>query len=333
MTNSQVSQPTTKTINISNKSPVFIVGCDRSGTTLLRLMLNQSSVLYITPETKFLKPLRQSQSTYGDFSQSYQRYFLIRDLQTNRATSKTFTFPIFGLTVTEAEQALAQAAPTNFAGAAQAIFQASVGKKNKQRWGDKTPHQVQDINSLAKSFPNAQFVHVIRDGRDVAISMRKAEWLKGNMLAIAHYWQQQVQAGITTGRSLENSINRYYEVYYEQLLQKPEATLKDLCAWLHLEYTPQMLEYYRDADTNIQPEHSNLFKLNRKPIDASRAYAWKSQLSHQDVADFESIAGSLLSALGYELNGAKISLRTRLIRTIKYFLTPFLYQLKEKFKI
>jgi hypothetical protein len=335
MTNSRISQPITTTINVNvpNKSPIFIVGCDRSGTTLLRLMLNQSPVLYITPETKFLTSLKQNQAIYGDFTQSYQRYFLIRDLQTNQATSKTFTFPIFGLTIVETEQAIATVAPTNFAIAAQAIFQASVIKKNKQRWGDKTPHQVKHINSLAKSFPNAQFIHVIRDGRDVAISMRKAGWLKGNMLAIAQYWQQQVQAGISAGRSLDNNKNRYYEMYYEQLVQQPEATLKDLCAWLHLEYTPQMLEYYRDADTHIQPEHSNLFELNRKPIDASRAYAWKSQLSHQDIADFESIAGNLLSALGYELNGAKISLTTKLIRIFKSLFTPFLYQLKKKLEI
>jgi hypothetical protein len=332
MIHSQISQPINTTNNISNKSPVFIVGCDRSGTTLLRLMLNQSAVLYITPETKFLTSLEQNKAIYGDFCHSYQRHFLIRDLQTNYATAKTFTFPVFGLTVAEAEQALAQAAPTNFVGAAQAVFQASVSKKNKQRWGDKTPHQVQEITSLSKAFPDAQFVHVIRDGRDVAMSMRKAGWLKGNMLAIAQYWQKQIQAGITAGRSLKNSKNCYYEVYYEQLLQQPEVTLKNLCAWLHLEYTPQMLEYYRDADANIQPEHSNLFKLNRKPIDASRAYAWKSQLSHRDIADFESIASNLLSALGYELSGAKISLKTKLIRTLKSLLTPFLYQLKRKLK-
>jgi hypothetical protein len=332
MTTTHISQSTTTTIDVANKSPIFIVGCDRSGTTLLRLMLNQSSMLYITPETKFLTHLKQNEAIYGDFTHSYQRHFLIRDLQTNQATSKTFTFPVFGLSITEAEQALAQVAPANFTKAAQAIFQASVSKKNKQRWGDKTPHQVRDITSLAEAFPDAQFLHVIRDGRDVAMSMRKAGWLNGNMLTIAKYWQRQVQAGITAGRSLINSKNRYYEVYYEQLLQQPETTLKNLCAWLHLEYTPQMLEYYRNVDVDIQPEHSNLFKLNRKPIDASRAYAWKSQLSRQDIADFESIAGNLLTELGYELSGAKISFKTRLIRTLKSFLTPFLYQLKRKFK-
>lgn len=330
MMDSQIRQSSTTTINTA---PVFIVGCDRSGTTLLRLMLNQSPLLFVAPETKFLTPLQQNKAVYGDFTQPEQRYFFIRDLQTNRATSKTFTFPVFGLTVIEAENALALAAPTDFPGAAQAVYTASAAKKNKQRWGDKTPHHVEDISSLAEAFPDAQFVHIIRDGRDVAVSMRKAGWLNGNILKIAQYWQKQVEAGISAGRSLNNSNLKYYEVYYEQLLQQPEATLKDLCAWLHLEYIPKMLEYYHDAGSNIQLEHINLFELNQKPIDASRAYAWKSTLSRQDIADFESVAANLLQSLGYELDGAKISLWTKLTRTTRYYLIPLLYQLKRKLKI
>jgi hypothetical protein len=306
------------------KSPVFIVGCDRSGTTLLRLMLNQSSELYITPETKFLIPLQENQAIYGDFTQPYQRYFFIRDLQTNPATSKTFTFAVLGLTIAEAESALAQAAPTDFAGAAEAIFTTVAQKKHKQRWGDKTPHQIQNISFLAEAFASAKFVHIIRDGRGVAVSIRKAGWHGGKISKIAQYWQQQVNAGISAGKTLDSS--RYYEVFYEQLLQQPEVTLRDLCDWLYLEYTPQMLKYYHDASSNIQPEHINLFELNQKPIDASRAYAWKYQLSKQDLADFESLAGNLLQKLGYELDGAKISLWIRLIRIVKQYFKPLLYR-------
>ncbi len=180
-------------------------------------------------------------------------------------------------------------------------------------------------------FPEAQFVHIIRDGRDVAMSMRKAKWLKGNILTIAKYWQKQVTAGIVAGKSLKNSQDRYYEVYYEQLLQQPEATLKALCAWLNLEYIPQMLEYYRDANSHIPSEHKDIFQLIEKPIDVTRASAWKRELSDRDIVNFESIAGDLLQTLGYELNGAKIPFWITLIRTAKDILIPFLYRLKDRF--
>ena len=326
MINSQIGQ--SQAVNLKN-SPIFIVGCDRSGTTLLRLMLNKSPVLYITPETEFLMTLKNNQELYGDFSQIYQRYFFIRDLQTNKATSKTYTFPVFDLTVEEAAQAIEAVSPTDFSGAAQAIFKASANKRNKQRWGDKTPHQVENITALAEVFPDAQFVHIIRDGRDVAISMRKAGWLKGNMLTIAEYWQTKVKAGITAGKTLGK--DRYGEIYYERLLQQPTATLKALCNWLGLEYTPQMLEYYHDASSNIQAEYSHLFTLNQKPLDASRAYAWKNKMSKSDRADFESIGGELLQELGYELSGTKISVVTELTRTLKNYLKPLLYKLKDKY--
>lgn len=328
MINSQIEQP--QAINIKT-SPIFIIGCDRSGTTLLRLMLNQSSVLYIPPETKFLIPLEDNQEVYGDFSQAYQRYFFIRDLQTNRATAKTFSLQALDITVEEAETALAEAAPTNFYGASRAILQAAAVKKGKSRWGDKTPHQVQDVEALAKAYPDAQFIHVIRDGRDAALSIRQAGWLNGHMLTIAHYWREQVSAGIKAGKSLDNSSARYYEVYYEQLLQQPEVILKDLCNWLGLEYTPQMLEYYRDANTQLRPEHLNLFALNQKPLDASRAYAWKHKMSQADRADFESVAGDLLQELGYELSGVKIAPWTQLSRKVVNSFKPLMYQLKNKY--
>lgn len=85
--------------------PLFIVGCDRSGTTLLRLMLTQSSELHITQESGFLDKFSDRHTAYGDFTQAHERWFFIRDLQTNQATSRTRTFPAFDLTIHEAESA------------------------------------------------------------------------------------------------------------------------------------------------------------------------------------------------------------------------------------
>ncbi|MDY7020841.1 MAG: sulfotransferase [Cyanobacteriota bacterium] len=136
-------------------APIFIIGCDRSGTTLLRLMLIQSSILHIPQESMFVNLLQKDPEIYGDFTQAYQRWFLIRDLQTNPATPESFTFPIFNLTLEQAETALAQAAPTNIAGAISTLFITSAQTIGKQRWGDKTPRHVKHISRLASAFPDA----------------------------------------------------------------------------------------------------------------------------------------------------------------------------------
>ena len=284
------------------ESPIFILGCERSGTTLLRLMLNQSPVLYIPGESGFLDKLRKQQELYGDFTQPYQRWFFIRDLQTSKATSTTYSFPIFKLTIEEAEMALAETAPTNYPGAASALFQAAARKQGKQYWGDKTPRYIFKISWLAEAFPQAKFIHVIRDGRDVASSLIKAGWVN-NFVKAAYYWHEKVEAGISSGKTLDKQ--RYYELNYEQLVMYPEETLKDLCNWLELEYVPSMLQQNENA-TNYISGDWHLHEMVAKPVDSSRAYAWKQQLSPRQVADFESVAGELLEELGYEVTGAKV---------------------------
>ena len=231
------------------ESPIFIVGCERSGNTLLRLILNQSPVLYIPSESGFLDKLRKQQELYGDFTELHQRWFFIRDLQTNKATSKTHSFPIFKLTLEEAEVAIAETAPTNYSGAAFALFQAATRKQGKQYWGDKTPRYIFDIPWLAEAFPQAKFIHIIRDGRDVASSLIKAGWVN-NFVKAAYYWQKKVEAGISARKILEK--RRYYELNYEQLVMYPEETLKDLCNWLRLEYVPSMLQQNKNATNYIR---------------------------------------------------------------------------------
>ena len=283
--------------------PVFVVGCDRSGTTLLRLMLIQSPDLHIPAETRFLARLKKKSRVYGDFSQAFRRRRFVNDLKNNKATTTTYTFPAFKLTEKEAEKALAEAAPTNFPGAARALFDASARKNDKKRWGDKTPKQVSDILWLARAFPNAQFIHIIRDGRDVAASILKAAWTK-DVFHAAYYWVKQVQEGRKAGLSLGKE--RYCEVRYEQLVTHPEETLKDLCDWLHLEYVSEMLKYYKNSHAVIPKEHVSLFKLADKPLDRSRVRAWKGNLSKWKIGVFESVQAPLLKELGYEVIGAKV---------------------------
>ena len=293
------------------EQPIFIVGCDRSGTTLLRLMLNQSPVLHIPRETAFLPKLHKQQELYGDFTKPYQRWFFIRDLQTYKATSKSFSFPVFELTLEEAEVALAEIAPTDYPGATASLFKAAAHKKGKELWGDKTPRYVLEIPWLSQAFPKAKFIHIIRDGRDVAASIIKAGWVN-SFLKAGYYWQTRVKSGIEAGSALGD--NRYYEIRYEQLTIYPEKTLKDLCSWLDLQYTPVMLKFYESASNYVISWQGNA--LVNTPINASRAYAWKEQLSAHQVADFESVAGELLEKLGYEVTGAKVPFYLRITRTL-----------------
>jgi len=292
--------------------PVFIVGCDRSGTTLLRLMLIQGPELHIPAESRFLAVLNEHSELYGNFSQPHQRWFFIRDLQTNRATAKTVTFPVFALTIEEAQCALEGAAPTNFPGAAAALYEASTRKAGKSRWGDKTPAHVRDIPWLAQAFPNAQFVHIIRDPRDVAGSIVKAGWAHGSHREAAEFWKERVQAGRNAGTKLGH--DSYREIKYEALVTKPGEELPALCGWLGLEYTDKMLTTSERIEEHIPAEHLKLFPLAAGPVDRSRAQAWRQSMRRQYVADVEAVAGDTMREFGYEPSGATVPLSVSLVR-------------------
>ena len=306
-------------------SPVFIIACDRSGTTLLRLMLNQSPTLYIGPETGFLDRLRKRQKVYGDFAKPYQRYFFLRDLQTNKASSRKYSFSAFDLSVEEAEAAIAKVSPTNYAGAAAALFQACADKHGKSCWGDKTPRYIFDLDWLVNAYPTAKFIHLIRDGRDVAASIIRAGWMN-NFVKAAHYWQERVAVARGAGEKIGSE--RYCELRYEQLITEPEKTLKDLCIWLDIAYTDAMLKHHESeaAQKTGKQGQDSLHRLVAKPVDASRAYAWKQELSRGQVADFESVAGDLLRQLAYEVIGAKVLLPLQASRAMTQAIKSYLHK-------
>lgn len=314
---------------MSLSSPVFIVGCSRSGTTLLRLMLTQSATLHIPAESEFLLTLCDRQDDYGDFAQAHQRWYFIRDLQTTEVSMGASSFPIFGLTEEEAEQTLASTAPTDFAGASAALFSAAARKQGKSRWGDKTPHYVRHIEWIATAFPDAKFVHMIRDGRDVARSRVQAGF-SPTLRHSARHWKREVNLGRTAGLPL--GPDRYFELFYEKLVREPESTLRTLCDWLELPFEAAMLSFHQEEDPYIPEEHAHLHQRIDQPIDPSRAQAWKRMLSRREVAEIEDVAGSLLRELGYELTGARPPRWKQALRTLYRATRPYVQPLFKKLK-
>lgn len=282
--------------------PVFIVGCDRSGTTLLRVMLSRSPLLHIPRETGFIPELWRRRHEYEDFTRPRGRWYFIRDLQRTQATSKTYAFDAFGLDAETVEAELAARAPIDYAGAVTMLYAMSAEREGKSNWGDKTPRYILHVPLLAQLTPNSRFVHIIRDPRDVAASMLAAGWA-GSFRRAATFWVERVKAGRKAGRAL--GMERYREIRYEQLVQEPEQELKKLGAWLGLSYTPEMLRFQQDFTHAVPDEHRDLFPLLEHPVDPSRAFAWKHSMSRHAIAEVEAVAGNLMSDLGYQPTGVR----------------------------
>ena len=176
-----------------------------------------------------------------------------------------------------------------------AVFEAYAAERGKPRWGDKTPLYMQHLPLLERLFPTARFVHLIRDGRDAALSflsvpegiMTEGWGHPRDAAGFACQWATEVRAARALGARV--GPERFLEVRYEALVAEPEAELRRICSFAGLEYDEAMLGYVGQTDS-ARKEHQQ--RLNEPPRVGVRN--WRSEMSPDGVAAFEAVAGDLL---------------------------------------
>jgi len=274
------------------------VGVPRSGTTLLRLMLDAHPALAIPPETHFVPRFAEvwAQARRGKLAAALEEMTLQpqwRDLG-------------FGF-----EELAAQLRGSRSPGAAlRRIYLLYAQRQGKPRWGDKTPRYLQHMEVIRSVLPEARFVHIIRDGRDVALSLRGVWFGADTVRGAARTWAQRIEAGRASGRALGG----YLEVRYEALVAAPEHQLRRVCEFVALDFDPAMLEYHRRADARMEEEARDLptearivpaderralhTRLRLAP-DAARVGRWREEMSRADRRAFMAVAGRTLRSLGY----------------------------------
>jgi sulfotransferase family protein len=278
--------------------PLFVVGCGRSGSTLLRLMLDAHPEFAMPGESHFIPELRRS---YPD------------PIDVDAVTAALLRTPHFRhWKVSERavwDRVRAVDAPS-FADVVEAAFMGNADEHGKTRWGDKTPIYVQHVPLLATLWPDARFVHLIRDGRDVALSYLSLHWGPSTAWAAARKWRRDVTAGIRHGQPLGPS--RYREVRYDDLVVDPRATLTAVTAFAGLGFDDRMLDPVARADhETLAPEEGRPFHARAAQPVQPDARDWRTQMEPDAVRHFEAIAGDLLHDLGYERRYPHVPSRDR----------------------
>ena len=270
--------------------PLLVLGVRRSGTTLLRVMLDRHPELAIPDESYFIPQLADRNRGPVDVDQ------FVDDLR-RLPTLREWDVPV--------DEVRMRLRPGMRLGEAiAAVYETYAARHGKSRWGDKTPMYMQRLRMLERLFPDALFVHLVRDGRDAALSflaMPKGivteTWAHPETAAeFASQWRTEVESAQRLGRRV--GPRRYHELRYEELVADPERELRRICAFAGLAYEPAMLEYAPDVDVSAKPHQQS---LKRPPTPGLRD--WRTQLSPEDVAGFEEVAGDLLRRLGYEATG------------------------------
>jgi hypothetical protein len=286
----------------------FIVGVARSGTTLLRLMLDAHPDMAIPPETLFPQELLR----IDDLDKDAARKFA--DLLIGRPN-----WGDFHLSADALRSEINHLTPFSVSSAFRCFYRLYAARFGKTRWGDKTPSYAQYLNLIEQILPEAHFIHIIRDGRAVALSHRTT-WNDNHpdgIRALAADWLTLV----TETRRQAATCSHYMEVRYEQLVCSPAEVLREICSFIGVPFCESMLQYHLRAAARVAelgplsfsrgeggPQIS-LTPEERMAVhaaalaspDVSRIDQWRSVLSHDDIECFQDVAGSLLTNLRYPI--------------------------------
>jgi len=269
--------------------PFFVVGVDRSGTTMLRLVLDRGDVA-IPPESMFLADFAPVRHAGGLDDPDAATAFMARVWAHPRVQA-------WGLRAKPPQVPLGLTHEQAYRFAVESPFRAYALEHGKERWADKTPYYLGRLDELDAVWPDARFVVLVRDGRDVALSLLGVPFGPNNVWAAARFWAD----GIRRGREAERRFpGRVTTVRYEDLVADPAAEARQLCAFLALEFDDEMLAIERTDPARLDADKAAWFTGLADGINAAGAGRWKRELSQHDQRLFASLAGPELEALGYD---------------------------------
>jgi len=288
-----------------NQNPyLFVVGCPRSGTTLLQRMLDGHPQLAVANDTHFIP------KAIGQVDPGVNPPMTPELLQAVREYQR---FPRLGLPEAAVDSAAENA--RTYSQFVSALYAAFAQMHDKPLGGEKTPDYVRELPRLHALFPWAKIIHLVRDGRDVALSAlewareRKGPgrfelWAAQPVAVCALWWRWQVSTGRQDGANLPRDC--YREIQYEDLVSQPEESLRALADFLELPFSPRMVAFY---EGKTRPQSGLSAKSAWLP--ATRGLRdWRTQMGEKDAALFEALAGDVLGELGYELRADTLSEET-----------------------
>jgi Sulfotransferase family len=273
---------------------VFICGCPRSGTTLLGRLADAHPELAVVHESRFIAGWYE------------ERVGLTPDGEvTPTLVSELAEYPRYvrlGLGRSVLERLHTPDRPVSYERFVSGIFDRYGEARGKRIVGDKTPRYVRSLPTLHALWPEARFVHIIRDGRDVCLSVlnwgkgptgRFTAWDEDPVSVVALWWRWHVLLGRQDGKALGGRL--YHEARYESLVSDPARECAELCTFLGLAYEEAMLRFHEGRE---RAESRLDAKKAWRPV-TSGIRNWREQMPAADVERFEAAAGDVLAELGY----------------------------------
>lgn len=302
------------TPSAQGSSPIFIVGANRSGTTLLRLMLNAHSRIAIPEELLYLRshyagvPVEQWKTPDLD-PDTYAS--IVRDFVNNVVELHP------ELNGPEVTAQILDEGPQDLRRPYQVVLETWATHHGAVRWGEKTPGNLFYVDILHDMFPDAYFIYVVRDPRAGVASMLKTDFFPDDVIFNAMNREKHARVGSQLLRDVV-APNHRCAIRYEDLAMNPEECLRGICELIAENYEPGMLQYHQSADSFMKTEAADSFNASAtQPVTTSRIDAWRDELSNRDIAVIEAICGDEMREHGYTPVGIPLAGRDSVERLIK----------------
>lgn len=286
-------------------SPIFIVGANRSGTTLLRLILNAHPRIAIPDELIYFDsslagvPIEQWRrpNLSAEEYEAFVDHFLTQSRQ-----------PLGELDLDACKDAIL-AGRHDFRRPYQHVLEAWAQQYDKERWGEKTPGNLFYADVILDMFPDAQFLYMVRDPRAGVASMQGVSFFPDNTVFNALSRRKHDMVGRDV--LVENvPPSQRLTIRYEDLVRHPSASTQAICRFLGETFVPEMLHFHEDADQYMKDEAEDDYNAAAtQPITDDRIDAWKQRLSNNQVAIVESVCSGVMRRFGYEPTDRALSLQ------------------------
>lgn len=273
----------------------LMIGTQRSGSNLLRLMLNQIDGIAAPHPPHILQRMMPLLPKYGDLNQENSFRLLVDDVcrlvELNPVTWEGVSL--------DRNNVAARCQQRSLVAVFFAVYDILAETWGAEHWCCKSLANVQYLPEINLYSDEAKYIYLYRDGRDVALSFQKAVVGEKHIYHIAKAWAKSQRLALQM-RTLLNDDNRFYSISYESLVADPKSSLQGLCKFMGKDYNPDMLNFHQSSEASNAASSSSLWSNVTKPIMKQNTKKFLQQATEEEIMIFELLAGDVLDALGYE---------------------------------
>lgn len=291
------------------KKPIFIVGCPRSGTTILAKILNNHSQIASATEIHFFNHLcTLKKYDWTNLDEDFLKRFFNETRVEDFCSLLKLSFEEFKEQFNEIEPDKSlDTVSQNQKRIFDTMMLTLLKKNNKSICCEKTPQHLLSVERILGVYKDAKIIHLIRDGRDTVNSLIKMPWRPEGLLNNSRFWKKYAKLGMEIKDKLQSQTENYIDIKYEDLLLNPEASIEKLTQFIGIDFEENMLSNQKEANSNIFSSWESSWKHKAmEELDSTRVGAWQKELSDKDQTLLNWHLRKELSALGYEIKESKL---------------------------